>query len=149
MVEEEKIRIQQSFPLGGQNGAMMIFETLCPQGCSAKELNELVDKTEAVAARQMMKGQVSAKKAQMEQAILQDRNMTRDIGLIEQHYTKKQEGEIARGRHNPIPMNAKEMQDKRTVEHSMEVNKDTIKRLNEEITELMRIIDGEEKLAAE
>jgi hypothetical protein len=143
------VRIHQSFPLGGQNGAQMVFETYCGQDAEVKVINDIVDKLETVAARQMMKGTVAAKRSQLEQAILQDRNMTRDIRLIEEHYTRKQEADLVRGKRTPQPMSAKEEQDKRTVEQSMLVNRDTIDRLRREIDELLAIIDGEEKLAAE
>lgn len=142
------VRIHQSFPLGGQ-GAVMIFETYVPQDITVPQVNRIVDKLEAVAGRQMLKGTVAVKKGQLEQAEIQARNMARDITNIEQHYQRKLDEELAAGRRKPSFMNAKELQDKRTVEQSMEVNNDTIARLKKEIAELMALIDGEEQIAAE
>jgi hypothetical protein len=130
------VRIHQSFPLGAP-GANMIFETYVPQDIEVKQVNKIVDKMEAVATRQMMKGE------------LQDHNMTRDIQNIEEHYQRKQQKDLADGRRNVVPMSPKEQQDKRTVQQSLEVNRDTIKRLRKEIDDLLQVIDGEEKLAAE
>ncbi len=144
------LRIHQLFPIGSQ-GAQMVFETYCAQDANVIHINRIVDKMEAVASRQLMKGQLAAKKVQLDQAILQQNNMKRDIKTIEEEYRRKQQNDIERGRRNPAPLSEKEQMNKRTVETSMEANEATIVRLKYEITDLMKVIEEgvEERAAAE
>lgn len=129
------LRIAMTYPLGGRDGATLSFETFVNQDTPKRAIDELTDKCEEVATRQMLKGVLSAKEDQLDAAEDMLRNMARDYERVNELHQQAQERHLAT-RKGAFTIPEKETQNKKNVEISIEATKEKIERLKLDISEL-------------
>ena len=126
----------------GQNTSL-VFETYFAQDEDVSILNKVMDKLEDVATRQMVKGQIVAKRSQLEVTHLQLKAAQEDLERIREKEVKSQEEYAAAGRRTPYKPQASEQMARNNVEQNIKKFTETISRLEGEIGELSVVILGQ------